>query len=69
MPSPVTALIGDRAGVVVDQPLGLAGGEVGLVEHEQLGHAGGVDLGRAPRARRRSGPRGSAALASTTWTR
>ena len=31
--------------MVVDEPLGLVRGEVGLVEHEQLGHRGGVDLG------------------------
>ena len=46
MPSPVDRADGDRAGVVVDEPLGLRAGEVGLVEHEQLGHPLGADLGQ-----------------------
>ena len=67
MPSPVSAEIATDPGWRVDEPLGLVGGEVGLVEHEQLGHVVGADLGEH-RAHRVDLGLGSARDASTTWT-
>ena len=57
-----------RARVARPELLGRVGREVGLVEHEQLGHLVGVDLGQH-RAHGVDLPSGSAADASTTWTR
>ena len=69
MPSPVTALTATEPWWSATRSLRRLGRQVGLVEHEQLGDAQRVDLAEHACAPRRSGRRGSAALASTTWTR